>query len=160
MKTYSKLSRSVLILMVTCLFFNGYAVSQASSDLQSRRAAVKRSAFVQSANVPTRLIIQRIANLGNDVYVDLYIDGAPVAAIGYGSSYEGLLAPWTASFISVADPQSEMAHPVGNDSGCAKRPDLPLHRGGRILRKFDSGGAGWTSTPRFLSLAAKQDIFN
>ena len=93
MKTYSKLSRSALILMVTCLFFNGYAVSQANSDLQSRRAAVKRSAFVQSANVPARLIIQRIANLGNDVYVDLYIDGAPVAAIGYGSGYEGLLAP-------------------------------------------------------------------
>ena len=93
MKTYSKLSRSALILMVTCLFFSGYAVSQASSGLQSRRAAVKGSAFVQSANGAARLIIERIANLGNDVYVDLYIDGAPVAAIGYGSSYEGLLPP-------------------------------------------------------------------
>ena len=93
MKTYSKLSRSALILIVTCLFFSGYTVSQASSDLQSPRAAVKGSAFVQSANVPARLIIQRIANLGNDVYVDLYIDGAPVAAIAYGSSYKGLLAP-------------------------------------------------------------------
>jgi hypothetical protein len=93
MKTYSKLSRSALILMVTCLFFNGYAVSQANSDLQSRRAAVKRSALVHSANGAARLIIQRIANLGNDVYVNLYIDGAPVAAIGYGSGYEGLLPP-------------------------------------------------------------------
>jgi hypothetical protein len=93
MKTYRKLSRSALILMVTCLCFSGYTVSQARSDLQSPRAAVKRSAFVQSANVPARLIIQRIANLGNFVYVDLHIDGAPVAAIGYGSSYEGLLLP-------------------------------------------------------------------
>jgi hypothetical protein len=160
MKTYSKLSRSALILMVTCLFFSGYAVSQASTDLQSRRAAVKRSAFVQSANVPARLIIQRIANLGNDVYVDLYIDGAPVAAIAYGSSYEGLLPPGRHLLSVLPTPQSEMAHPVGNDSGCAKRPDLQLHRGGRIFRRFDSGGAGWTSTPRFLSLAAKQDISN
>jgi len=93
MKTYSKLSRSALILMVTCLFFGGYVVSQASSNLQSRRAAVKESALAQSANDAARLIIQRIANLGNFVYVDLYIDGAPVAAIGYGSSYEGLLPP-------------------------------------------------------------------
>jgi hypothetical protein len=93
MKTYSKLSRGALILIVTCLFFSGYAVSQASTNLQSRRAAVKGSAFVQSANGAARLIIERIANLGNFVYVDLYIDGAPVAAIGYGSSYEGLLPP-------------------------------------------------------------------
>ena len=94
MKTYSKLSRSALILMVTCLLlFSGYAVSHASSDLHSRPGAVKGSAFVRSASGPASLIIQRIANLGNDVYVDLYIDGAPVAALGYGSSYEGLLPP-------------------------------------------------------------------
>ena len=94
MKTYSKLSHSALILMVTCLLlFSGYTVSQASPDLRSRRATVQGAAFVQSANGPARLIIQRIANLGNDVYVDLYIDGAPVAAIGYGSSYEGSLSP-------------------------------------------------------------------
>ena len=94
MKTYSKLSRSALIPMVTCLLlFSGYTVSQASSDQQSRRAAVKGSAFVQPANGPARLIIERLANLGNFVYVDLYIDGAPVAAIGYGSSYEGFLSP-------------------------------------------------------------------
>jgi hypothetical protein len=71
MKTYSQLSHCALILMVTCLFFSGYGVSQASSDLQSRRAAVKGSAFVQSAGGPASLIVQRIANLGNDVYVDL-----------------------------------------------------------------------------------------
>jgi hypothetical protein len=93
MKTYSKLSRSALILMVICLFFGGYAVSQASSNLQSRRAGVKESTFVRSANGAAHLIIQRIPNLGNFVYVDLYIDGAPVATIGYGTSYEGLLPP-------------------------------------------------------------------
>ena len=94
MKTHSKLSRSTLTLMVTCLLvFSGYTVSQASSDLQSRRTTVKGSAFVQSASGPASLIIERVANLGNFIYVDLYIDGTPVAAIGYGSSYEGLLPP-------------------------------------------------------------------
>jgi hypothetical protein len=94
MKTYSKLSRSALTLMVTCLLLSGgYTVSQASSDLQSHRTTVKGSAFVQSANVPASLIIERVANLGNFIYVDLYIDGTPVAAIAYGSNYEGLLPP-------------------------------------------------------------------
>ena len=94
MKTYSKLSRSALTLMVTCLLlFSGYTVSQASSDLQSRRTTVKGSAFVQSASGPARLIIERVANLGNFVYVDLQIDGVPVGAIGYGTSYEGFLPP-------------------------------------------------------------------
>src|ERR1700752_1162385 len=107
MKTYSQLSRSALILMVACLFFSGYTVSEASSDLQSPRAAVKRSAFVQSANAPGRLIIERLANLGNFVYVGLYIDGAWVAAIGYGSSYEGLLLPGRhiLSVLATPDPK-------------------------------------------------------
>ena len=94
MKTYSKLSRSAFILMVTCLLlFSGYTVSEASCDLHSRRTTVKGPAFAQVANGPARLIIERLANLGNFLYVDLYIDGAPVAAIGYGSSYEGFLSP-------------------------------------------------------------------
>src|SRR5213075_1078045 len=39
-----------------------------------------------------------------------------------------------------------MAEPAGNDSGCAKRPDLQLHRNKRF-RIFGSGGARRTSTP-------------
>ena len=94
MKTYSKLSGSALILMVTCLLlFSGYTVSLASSDLQPRRTTVKGSTFGQPAGGSASLIIERIANLGNEVFVNLYIDGAPVAAIAYGSSYEGLLPP-------------------------------------------------------------------
>ena len=94
MNTYSHSSRNVLILMTTfLLFFSGYAASQASSHAQSRRAAVKRSGFVQPVRGAARLIIRRIADLGNYVYVDLYVDGVPVAGIGYGRTYEGLLSP-------------------------------------------------------------------
>ncbi len=94
MKTYSHSSRNALILMTTALlFFSGYATSQASSNAQSRRASVKRSAFVQPVSGAARLIIRRIPDLGNFVYVDLYIDGVAVAPIGYGTTYEGLLPP-------------------------------------------------------------------
>jgi hypothetical protein len=112
MKTYSKLSRSALTLMVTCLLLsNGYTVSQATSDLQSRRTAVKGSALVQSTNGAARLIIERIANLGNDVYVDLYIDGTPVAAIAYGSNYEGLLPPGRHVLSVLATPNPKWPTP-------------------------------------------------
>jgi hypothetical protein len=94
MKTYSHISRNALILMTTSfLFFSGYAASQASSSAQSRRAAVKRSDFVQPVRGAARLIVRRIPDLGNYVYVDLYVDGVAVAAIGYGRTYEGLLPP-------------------------------------------------------------------
>jgi hypothetical protein len=112
MKTYSTLSHSALILMVTCLLlFSGYTVSQASSDLQSRPGAVKGFAFGQSANVPARLIIERVANLGNFIYVDLYIDGAWVTAIGYGSNYEGLLRPGRHVLAVLATPSPKWPTP-------------------------------------------------
>jgi hypothetical protein len=94
MKTYSHSSRNALIVMtMSLLFFSGYAISEASSEAQSRRTAVKRSDFVQPVRGAARLIVRRIPDLGNFVYVDLYVDGVAVATIGYGSTYEGLLPP-------------------------------------------------------------------
>jgi hypothetical protein len=59
----------------------GYAANQATSSA------------AQSGHAAARLIIQRIADLGNSVYADLWVDGAPVAIIGYGQTYEGLVPP-------------------------------------------------------------------
>src|SRR5258708_1293014 len=94
MKTYSYGSRSALILMTTCLLFlSTYAASQAmSSDAQSRRVVVGPAVW-QPVEGAARLIVRRIADLGNFVYVGLSVDGVPVAAIGYGSTYEGFLPP-------------------------------------------------------------------
>jgi hypothetical protein len=93
MKTYSYCSRKALILMITCLLFlNSYGTSQPmSSDAQSCRVAVKRSASVQTVRDGARLMVRRIPNVGCNVIVDLYIDGVPVAPIGYGRTYEGFL---------------------------------------------------------------------
>lgn len=66
---------------------------------------------MQSASGPASLIIERIANLGNDVYVDLYIDGLPAAAIGYGSSYEGLLPPGRHVLAVLATPSPKWPTP-------------------------------------------------
>ena len=94
MKTYSYRSRNALVLIATCLFISGYTANQAiSSDAPSGRASRAGSASVQPVNGAAHLIIHRIANLGNRLIVDLRIDGAPVASIAYGHTYEGLLPP-------------------------------------------------------------------
>ena len=94
MKTYSYRSRNALVLIVTCLFFSGYTANQAmSSDAQSGRAAVAGPASVRSVNGGARLIIHRLADLGNNLIVRLWIDDVAVASIAYGHTYEALLPP-------------------------------------------------------------------
>ena len=94
MKTYSHSSRNALILMTTSLlFFSGYAASQTSSSAQSRRDAVSGSALVRPVKGAARLIVRRAPDLGNFIFVDLYVDGVAVATLGYGRTYEGLLPP-------------------------------------------------------------------
>jgi hypothetical protein len=94
MKTYSDSIRKALILMTACLFLGGYASSQAiGANPQPRRTTVAGPDFVQPGNGAARLVVWRIADLGNFVWVDLNIDGVPVANIGYGATYEGFLTP-------------------------------------------------------------------
>ena len=96
MKTYSYHRHGALIvMMLTCLLFLGeYAAAQTvNSGVKSGRVAGKTSASVQQVRDPAQLIIRRIPTLGNNVIVDLYLDGAPFAAIGYGHTYEGTLPP-------------------------------------------------------------------
>lgn len=93
MKTYSYRSRRALIVTATCLFLSECAISQAISVEPQPRRAVRGSAVAQPVDGAGRLIIWRDPGLGNFVYVDLYIDGLPVGAIGYGRTYEGFLAP-------------------------------------------------------------------
>ena len=112
MKTYNFRSRNALILMTTSLlFFSGYAASQTSSNVQSRRAAVKGSGFVRPVRGAARLIVRRIADLGNFIYVDLYVDGVPVATIGYGRTYEGLLSPGRHVLSVVPTPNPKWPNP-------------------------------------------------
>jgi hypothetical protein len=93
MKSYNYRSRNALILMITCVvFLNGYTASQSmGSELQSRRATIATSASARSVKDPARLIVHRIPNLGNNVIVDLYVDGVAITPIGYGHTYEGFI---------------------------------------------------------------------
>jgi hypothetical protein len=94
MKTYCSRTRNALVLIATCLFLSGYTANQAmSSDAQSGRAAVAGPASVRPVNGGARLIIHRLADLGNNLIVRLWIDDVAVASIAYGHTYEALLPP-------------------------------------------------------------------
>jgi len=108
MKTFSYGRRNALILMAASLFLSGYAASQAiSADPQPRRYAAKPSTFARPVNGAARLIIRRVADLGNYVVVHLYVDGVLVTTIAYGRAYEGFLAPGrhVLSLLPTPDPK-------------------------------------------------------
>jgi hypothetical protein len=115
MKTYSYSSRNALILMTTCLLFLiTYAASQPmSSNAQSRRGGVAESAVVQPVEGAARLIVRRLPGLGNYLVVNLYIDGVPVASIGYGHTYEGFLPPGRHVLSVLPTPNPTWPTPLG-----------------------------------------------
>jgi hypothetical protein len=94
MKTDNKSSRSALPLVIAWLLFSAPAACEATSwDAQSPRGVVAGPGFVQPVKGAARLIIIRIPTLGYDIVVQLWIDGVPATAVGYGHTYEALLAP-------------------------------------------------------------------
>src|SRR5260370_16531117 len=95
MRTYRYSSVSVLVLVVLWVSFNVYVSCQAMSlDMQSARAAAAGgSDLVQPVQGAARLVVRRGPNLGANVAVRLWVDGAQVGTIGYGHTYQGSLAP-------------------------------------------------------------------
>jgi len=109
MTTYRLSSRNALLLLVAWGSFNAYAACQAmSSDVQPVRAAAGGSGVVQPVQGGARLIVRRAPNLGANVVVRLWVDGAQVGTIGYGHTYQGVLAAGrhTLSVLPSPRPQS------------------------------------------------------
>jgi hypothetical protein len=107
-KAYGHWSRNAFSLIAICLFLSGYDANQAiGSDTESGRAASAAPASLRPVNGAGCLVVHRIADLGNDVIVDLYVDGMPMASIGYGHTYEGCLPPgrYVLSVLPTPDPR-------------------------------------------------------
>jgi hypothetical protein len=113
MRTYSSSSRNALLLLVAWMFFNGYTACQAmSSDMQSARAAAAGgSNLVQPVQSAARLVVRRAPNLGANVAVRLWVDGAQVGTIGYGHTYQGSLAPGRHILSVLPSPRSQSRTP-------------------------------------------------
>ena len=112
MKTYNY-TRNLLTLTTTCvLLLSINSTSQAtSSDTKSRRVAVAGAASAASASDEGRLIVMRIPNLGNNIIVDLYVDGVAVRPIEYGQTYKALLSPGRHVLSVLASPNAKWKTP-------------------------------------------------
>src|SRR5438552_3799503 len=105
MKIYRNSARSVIVLLMALLLVNAFAAGQATAaDPRSPHA-------VAPSQAPARLVIRRIPNLGFNVIVRLWIDGQPVAALGYGHSYQGVLTPGRHVLAVLATPMSRSPIP-------------------------------------------------
>jgi hypothetical protein len=117
MKAYDHWSRNGFILIAICLFLSGYGANQAMASPQSGRAASAAPASVLPVNGAACLVIHRIADLGNDVIVDLRVNGVAIASIGYGHTYEGCLPPgrYVLSVLATPDPRWPTPWQMGLD---------------------------------------------
>ena len=87
MKTHDYSTRSAILLLLVSLFFGAFVAGPAmGADPRSPHAAAPSQA-------PARLIIRRVANLGANVIVQLWIDGKQAGSLGYGHTYNGTLTP-------------------------------------------------------------------
>src|SRR6266702_7002267 len=86
MKKQNYLSCGLLIAALACLTFSG---CQTSSTGTSGSAA----SMAASSKNAGRLTIQRAANFGSDLSLNVSIDGAQVGSLVEGRSYNGTLSP-------------------------------------------------------------------
>ena len=86
MKRYNCHICGLLIVALACFTFSGCQTSStgASGSTASRAAPSKNAG---------RLTIQRAANFGSDLSLNILIDGAQVASLVEGRSYNGNLSP-------------------------------------------------------------------
>jgi hypothetical protein len=86
MKRYNYYICGLVIVALACFIFSGCQTSStgASASTASRAAPSKNAG---------RLTIQRAANFGSDLVLNVSIDGAQAASVVEGRSYNGTLSP-------------------------------------------------------------------
>jgi hypothetical protein len=84
MKILNHVSSKLIMVAIACSF-------AASTPIQAR-VARSNSASARSED-DARLIVSRAANFGTFQYLILFVDGAQVADLGLGQSYDAVLPP-------------------------------------------------------------------
>src|SRR2546430_13176295 len=105
MKTQNYSTRSAILLLAVSLFFSAFVAGEATAaDSRSPHA-------VAPSQAPARLVIRRVANLGSNVIVQLWIDGKQAGSLGYGHTYNGTLTPGRHVLAVLATPGSRSPTP-------------------------------------------------
>src|SRR6266487_3135922 len=90
---YNSTSRTLLILGLACAIFVGGTASQAKASRSNtaNQSNAPASMFARHNDRGGRLIVQRAANFGTELFVHLSIDGREVANIGRSQRYDGFV---------------------------------------------------------------------
>jgi hypothetical protein len=83
--TYKKLS-AVIIIVIAGMFGAG-AITEAGA--LSSAVLPKNAPLADNA----RLFVERAADFGTFLYINLFIDGIPVTTLGFGQGYDGIVRP-------------------------------------------------------------------
>jgi hypothetical protein len=94
-----------LSLASACLFLAGCATNQTTS------ASNPTSMSARSSQDGGHLIIHRVANFGTDLFLTLSVDGAQIADLGEGRTYDGYLPPGRHVLSAVANPNRNALAP-------------------------------------------------
>ena len=90
-----------IFIAIGAVIFTSATQPAVAADRETRTA---RNIVVSRSGQGSRLVIWRIASLGNQVIVDLRIDGVPAGSIGWGEHYEGILRPGRHVLSVIATP--------------------------------------------------------
>jgi hypothetical protein len=91
MKKYNCYGCGLIIVALAWVTLSGCGTTGAGAGSSASTSTASMSG-ANSKNAG-RLIIQRAANMGSDLTVNISIDGKQVAALGIGQSYKGSVAP-------------------------------------------------------------------
>jgi len=84
MKTLSYVSGKLIMVAIACSF-------AASTPIQAREA--RSNSVSPGSDDNARLVVTRPANFGTFQYLNLFVDGVPVADLGINRSYDAALPP-------------------------------------------------------------------
>ena len=159
MKNYNWYGCGLLIVALACATLSGCETS--GTGALSTPSESTASMPASSSKNAGRLIIQRVANLGTGLVLQISIDGKQVATLPRGQTYNGSLSPRATRCIRLGRPKSIASASNAKTFERASGPDLQPHCDvarrafGLDVIRWLKGDSLLAAAPRFGLLARK-----
>ena len=105
----------ISLVLLACVIFTTGVANQASGSTPQSSASTRTDApesmFSRGNHKGARLIVQRAANFGNDLFLNLSIDGREVASIAWNYRYDAFIPAGAHMLTVLAIPRSDVRRP-------------------------------------------------
>jgi len=123
----------IFLVLLACVIFTTGVANQASGSTPQSSASTRTDApesmFSRGNHKGARLIVQRAANFGNDLFLNLSIDGREVANIAWNYRYDAFHPGWGSCANCVSHPKERRSSAKLNVCDHTTRTNLCIHRG-------------------------------